>query len=147
MPWGGARVFPRHVPRGGLPLLGHRAGRGGGQRVIEVLRARGVSHFCVRPCAARAVFSLLRHALAVSLCCSWGGKHRGAWARLVGWSVPMSWTSVIAPRSRGGGGFGGLFPHPLRRHLVGRGPPWLRVCGVLSLRLRVGRRPWEGGGG
>ena len=38
-----------------------------------------------------------------------------------------------------GGGDGGAVPHPLRRPLVGRGPPWLRVRGVLVLGLRVGR--------
>ena len=47
----------------------------------------------------------------------------------------------------GGGVLGGLSPPPLRRPLVGRGLPWPRDHGVLSPRQRVGRKPWEAGGG
>ena len=149
VPWSGAWVSPRHVPLGGLPLLGHRAGCGGRQWVIGLLRVTGPCHFCVRPWAARVVLPLLRcalRALVLWLCCSLGGDPRGARARLVWWSVPVSGTGVIAP-ARVRGVFEGLSPHPLRRPLVGRGLPLPCVRGVLSPWQGVGRRPWEGGGG
>ena len=114
-------MVPR-CPPGTYPVEGSGAGRGSGQRVIGLPRVGGLCHFCVSTCAARAVFLLLRRALralAVWLCCSWGGERRGAWARLVRWSVTVSWTSAIT--------LGGLSTHPLRSPLVGRGLPWLRV--------------------
>ena len=148
LPWGGASVSSRHVPRGGLPLLGHRAGRGGGQWVIGLLRVGGLCHFGVRPWATRVVLLLLQcglRALAVWLCCSWGGEPRGARARLVVVDARVQDRCHRAPLA--GGMWGGLFPHPLSRPLVGRGLPWPCVRGVLSSWQRVGCRPWERGGG
>ena len=63
VPWGGARLSPRHVLRGGLPLPGHRAGRGGGQRASGLLGAEGPRHLCVRPWSAHVVSRLPRRAL------------------------------------------------------------------------------------
>ena len=142
VPWGDARVSPGHVPRGALPLLGHRAGCGGGQRVIRLRTVGGVRLFCVRPCSARAVFPCPGGLAVLQL--GWGTPWcMGPVGRVVGARVL---DQCHCARSRGGL-LGGLFPHPSRRPLVGRGPPWLRIRGVLSLRLRVGRRPREGGGG
>ena len=146
VPSSGARVSPRHVPRGGLPLLGHRAGCGGGQWVTGLLRAGGLCHFCVRSWAARVVLLLLRcvlRALAVWPCCSCGGEPRGARAQLVGWPVPVSGTVVIAPCSRGGGCCGGCSPTTCAGFWSAAGSP----AGVLSPRQQAGRRSWEGGGG
>ena len=56
-------MSPRHILHGGLPLLGHRAGRGGRQWVSGLLRAGGLCHFCVRPLDALVVPPLLRRAL------------------------------------------------------------------------------------
>ena len=146
MRWGSAGVSPGHVPRGGLPLLGHRAGRGGGQLVTGLLRAGGLCHFCVRSWAARVVLPLLRcvlRALVVWPCCSWGGEPRGVRAQLVGWPVPVSGTRVIAPRSREGVS-GGLSPPPLVQ-AFGRPRVHLAVCLWLAAPPAVGRPPTHGG--
>ena len=146
LPWGRPRVSPRHVPREGLPLPGHRARRGGGQWVIILLRAGGVCHFCVRPWTARVVLPLLRcalRALAVWPCCSLGGEPRGARARLVGWSVPVSRTGVTAPRSRGGD-VGGVVPPPLAQ-AFGRPQAPLAACPWRAVPPAAGRPPTLGG--
>ena len=146
VPWGGARVSPRNGPRGRFPLPGHRAGSVGGQRVIGLLRVGGLCHFCVRPCAARVVFPLLRRALcalAVWLCCYWGGERRGARALLVGWSVPVSLTSVIAPLSRGRAVGGAVCP-PLAQ-AFGRPRAPVAACPWRAVPLAARRSPTLGG--
>ena len=146
VPPGGARVCPRHVPRGGLLLLGHRAGCGGGQWVIGLLRAGGLCHFCVRSWAARVVPLLLRSALcavAVWLCCIWGGEPRGARARLSGGRCPCP--GLVSSRlAQGGGGVGGVVPQPLAQAFG-----WPRVssavCPWRAFPPAAGRPPTLGG--
>ena len=86
-------MSPRHVLRGGLSLLGNRAGRGGGQWVRGLLRAGGLCDFYVRPWAARVVPPLLRCALRVLAV--WG-----LWGRLSPPLLRRPWVGRRLPRPR-----------------------------------------------
>ena len=117
MPWDGAKVSLRYAPRGGLLLRGHRTGRGGGRGGIGVLRAGGPPHFFVRPRVACVVPLLLWCVLRVPVDGprrSQDVDPRGAWARLVGWLVPVSEAGAVTPCLRGGGFKGFVPPPPVR---------------------------------
>ena len=130
------------------PLLGHRAGRGGGQWVIGLLRAGGLCHFCVCPWAARS-----RCAPVVAM------RHRflgGVAVLQLGWQTPWCTgpvSRVVNARVRDrchrpslpGGGVAGAVPPPFAQAFGRpRAPvavcPWRVVPPIAGRPLTLGGR-------
>ena len=96
-------MSPRHLLRGGLLLLGHRADCGGGQLASGLLRDRGACHFCVCHWAARDLHRLLRCALSgLAVWGLWGGLSPRSLRRpSVGRSLPVACPWRVVPPTVG----------------------------------------------